>query len=74
MDINAVITGDLVKSRRIHEGDIETVINFLKSTFKDINELSVIGFLIAAKLVFRFGDLKKSPEQKKRNISSSALF
>lgn len=38
MDINAVITGDLVKSRRIHEGDIETVINSLKSTFTDINK------------------------------------
>jgi hypothetical protein len=38
MDINAVITGDLVKSRRIHEGDIDTVINSLKDTFNDINE------------------------------------
>jgi len=38
MDINAVITGDLVKSRRIHEGDMDTVINSLKSTFGDINK------------------------------------
>jgi hypothetical protein len=37
MDINAVITGDLVKSRRIHEGDIDTVINSLKGTFTEIN-------------------------------------
>ena len=37
MDINAVITGDLVKSRRIHEGDIDTVISSLKDTFNDIN-------------------------------------
>ncbi len=43
-------------------GIIERILIF---TFIVINELSVIGFLIAAKSVFRFGDLKKSSEQKK---------
>ena len=38
MDINAVITGDLVKSGRIKDGDIETVINSLKVTFNEINK------------------------------------
>jgi hypothetical protein len=34
-------------------------------TFIVINELSAIGFLLAAKSVFRFGDLKNSSEHKK---------
>ncbi len=34
-------------------------------TFIIINELSAIGFLLAAKSVFRFGDLKNSSEHKK---------
>ena len=43
-------------------GIIERVLIF---TFIVVNELSVIGFLLAAKSVFRFGDLKDSSEQKK---------
>ena len=38
MDINAVITGDLVKSGRIKDGDIEVVINSLKVTFDEISK------------------------------------
>jgi hypothetical protein len=34
-------------------------------TFIVINEFSAIGFLLAAKSVFRFGDLKNSSEHKK---------
>lgn len=37
MDEIAVLTGDLVKSRTIKDGDIETVINSLKETFIEIN-------------------------------------
>jgi hypothetical protein len=33
----AVITGDLVKSRTIKDGDVETVINSLKATFNEVN-------------------------------------
>lgn len=43
MEINAVITGDLVKSRRIHEGDIDAVIKSLKNTLNDINEYLLGG-------------------------------
>lgn len=43
-------------------GIIERVLIF---TFIIINQLSVIGFLLAAKSVFRFGDLKDSTDQKK---------
>jgi len=37
MGVDAVITGDLVKSRRINDADIETVIKSLKDTFGEIN-------------------------------------
>lgn len=37
MDNVAILTGDLVKSRTIKDGDIETVINSLKDTFNEIN-------------------------------------
>lgn len=43
-------------------GIIERVLIF---TFIVVNELSVIGFLLAAKSVFRFGDLKDSSDQRK---------
>ncbi|NOU16064.1 MAG: DUF3307 domain-containing protein [Bacteroidales bacterium] len=43
-------------------GIIERILIF---TFMVINQLSVIGFLLAAKSVFRFGDLKDSTDQKK---------
>jgi len=43
-------------------GIIERVLIF---TFIIVNQLSVIGFLLAAKSVFRFGDLKDSSDQKK---------
>ncbi len=43
-------------------GIIERVLIF---TFIIVNQLSVIGFLLAAKSVFRFGDLKNSTDQKK---------
>ena len=43
-------------------GIIERVLIF---TFIIVNQLSVIGFLLAAKSVFRFGDLKDSTDQKK---------
>lgn len=43
-------------------GVIERVLIF---TFIIANELGVIGFLLAAKSVFRFGDLKDSSEHKK---------
>jgi len=43
-------------------GIIERVLIF---TFVVVNELSVIGFLLAAKSIFRFGDLKESSEHKK---------
>ncbi|NOY49124.1 MAG: DUF3307 domain-containing protein [Chlorobi bacterium] len=43
-------------------GIIERVLIF---TFIIVNQLSLIGFLLAAKSVFRFGDLKDSTDQKK---------
>jgi len=43
-------------------GIIERILIF---TFIIVNQLSVIGFLLAAKSVFRFGDLKDSSDQKK---------
>lgn len=43
-------------------GIIERVLIF---TFIIVNKLSVIGFLLAAKSVFRFGELKNSADQKK---------
>lgn len=43
-------------------GIIERVLIF---TFIMIDQIAVIGFLLAAKSVFRFGDLKNSSEQKK---------
>ncbi|MBE9466914.1 MAG: DUF3307 domain-containing protein [Bacteroidetes bacterium] len=43
-------------------GIIERILVF---TFIIINQLNVIGFLLAAKSVFRFGDLKNSTDQKK---------
>ncbi len=43
-------------------GIIERILIF---TFIIINKLSVIGLLLTAKSVFRFGDLKDSAEQKK---------
>jgi hypothetical protein len=43
-------------------GIIERVLIF---TFVVINQLTVIGFLLAAKSIFRFGDLKESSEHKK---------
>jgi hypothetical protein len=43
-------------------GIIERVLIF---TFIIINQIAVVGFLLAAKSVFRFGDLKNSSEQKK---------
>jgi len=43
-------------------GIIERILIF---TFIMIDQIAVIGFLIAAKSVFRFGDLKNSSEQKK---------
>lgn len=43
-------------------GIIERVLIF---TFIIVNQISVIGFLLAAKSVFRFGDLKNSTDQKK---------
>ena len=38
MSTIAVITGDLVKSRKIKEEDIEPVLNSLKNTFSEINK------------------------------------
>lgn len=38
MELNAVITGDLVKSRKIIDADIAPVIESLKETFNAINE------------------------------------
>lgn len=38
MDRVAVLTGDLVKSRTIKDGEIETVINSLKETFIELNK------------------------------------
>lgn len=38
MDKVAVLTGDLVKSRTIRDGEIETVINSLKETFIELNK------------------------------------
>lgn len=38
MDKVAVLTGDLVKSRTIKDGDIETVINSLKEIFDELNQ------------------------------------
>ena len=38
MDKVAVLTGDLVKSRTIKGGEIETVINSLKETFNELNK------------------------------------
>jgi hypothetical protein len=43
MGINAVITGDLVKSRRIKEADIAPVIKSLKDTFKEIKQQLLKG-------------------------------
>ena len=43
-------------------GIIERVLIF---TFIIVNQLSVIGFLLTAKSVFRFGDLKNATDQKK---------
>lgn len=43
-------------------GIIERMLIF---TFIIINQFSIIGFLLAAKSVFRFGDLKDSTDQKK---------
>jgi len=37
MEINSAITGDLVKSRKIKDADIATVIDSLKNTFNEIN-------------------------------------
>lgn len=37
MGVDAVITGDLVESRRINDADIEKVIKSLKDTFEEIN-------------------------------------
>ncbi len=38
MELNAVVTGDLVKSRKIIDADIAPVIESLKETFNTINE------------------------------------
>ena len=43
MGIDAVITGDLVKSRKINDADIEKVINSLKETFDEINRQLLDG-------------------------------
>jgi len=43
MGVDAVITGDLVKSRSIKDQDISTVINSLKDTFSEINHLLLSG-------------------------------
>lgn len=43
MGIDAVITGDLVKSRKINDADIEKVINSLKDTFDEINRQLLNG-------------------------------
>ncbi len=43
-------------------GIIERILIF---TFIIVNQLNVIGFLLAAKSVFRFGDLKDSKDQKR---------
>lgn len=43
MDINAVITGDLVKSQRIKNTDIALVIGSLKETFNAINQTLLQG-------------------------------
>ncbi len=43
MGVDAVITGDLVKSRSIKDIDISSVINSLKDTFGEINRLLLNG-------------------------------
>lgn len=43
MRIDAVITGDLVKSRKINDADIEKVIKSLKDTFDEINRRLLNG-------------------------------
>lgn len=43
MDVDAVITGDLVKSRSIKDTDVSTVINSLKETFDQINHQLLNG-------------------------------
>lgn len=43
MGIDAVLTGDLVASRRIKDADIENVINSLKDTFDEINRQLLNG-------------------------------
>lgn len=43
MGVDAVITGDLVKSRKINDADIEKVINSLKGTFDEINRQLLNG-------------------------------
>ena len=43
MNVNAVITGDLVKSSKIIDADIAPVINSLKHTFNEINRFLLNG-------------------------------
>ena len=43
MSVDAVITGDLVKSRKINDADIEKVIDSLKKTFVEINHQLLNG-------------------------------
>jgi hypothetical protein len=43
MDVDAVITGDLVKSRKINNADFEMVIKSLKDTFDEINRQLLNG-------------------------------
>lgn len=43
MGVNSVITGDLVKSRKIKDADIANVINSLKDTFNEINHQLLNG-------------------------------
>lgn len=43
MGVDAVITGDLVESRRINDDDIEKVIKSLKDTFEEINRVLLNG-------------------------------
>ncbi len=61
-ELNDSNQGDGLKSAGKWIGIIERILVF---TFIILNKLSVIGFLLAAKSVFRFGDLKDSSDQKK---------
>lgn len=61
MEIKAVITGDIVRSGLIEIGYLERV---LIMTFMLVGCMEGIGFLLAAKSIFRFGELTKAKEVK----------